>query len=348
MKHIQFIQKSILLTVILSFFNTVNAQDTIVFSAQAIEPTQLSKAVPITSAGVGEPVYFAFSFSSSELRKPQGAEIFVVALNFDITGLKISPQAIFPVKMTESKKGIYVVSEEKNGRLYGKGVLVPQTGESPEYYNSPYYYNSNVVNNDFYNSLDSYCTSDVSDKKRIANVKLIKYELDFFDAKTKQGTGGPVVVETPNFEAIAIQLPSSSTYQLINKLETQREANYKITSEKVLQNAPAHPDYYINNYDPEITGVSRKEIETLIIRKYKNNDPNFKVINLGNPTEVRTDKNDYGQISGKTFEVDYLAQNSSGKCTYATLVLTAPYLINGSFGPYEIFMGGYKPCSCTE
>lgn len=349
MKHIQFIQKSILLTVIVSFFNTVNAQDTIVFSAQAIEPTQLSKAVPITSAGVGEPVYFAFSMSIAELREAKPGEVYLVALNFDVTGLKIDAQAVFPIKKTETNKGIYSVGEVINGRLYGKGMLVPQTGTSPEYFNSPYYYNSFYVNNDLYETLYSFSKAEVNDKKRVAQINFKSYQIDFFNTMSKEGTTGPLIKTVESTNSISVQLPGNPNYdELMKVIDAQREANYKIIAESALQNAPAHEDYYMDNYDPSITNVTRKEVETLINKMYTKKDPTFQVIKLSNPSEVQINRDDYNQILSRSFQVDYLAKEGSGKCAYATIILKSAYAGGGTYGPYYIDYAGYKRCACEQ
>jgi len=349
MKHIPFIQKSILLPILFFCLKSVNAQDTIVFSAQAIEPTQLTKAVNISSAQVGEPVYFAFSMSISELREAEPAEVYLVALNFDVTGFKIEPQSVFPIKKMETNKGIYTVGEVINGRLYGKGMLVPQSGTSPEFYNSPYYYNSFYVNNDLYETLNAFSIAEVNDKKRVAQINFKSYQIDFFNTMSKKGTTGPLIKTVQNGTSINVQLPGNSNYaELMKVIDVQREANYKIIAEATLQNAPAHEDYYMDNYDPSITNVSRKEVETLINKMYIKKDPTFQVIKLSNASEVQINRDDYNQILSRSFQVDYLAKESSGKCAYATIILKSSYAGGGTYAPYSIDYAGYNRCACER
>jgi hypothetical protein len=136
--------------------------------------------------------------------------------------------------------------------------------------------------------------------------------------------------------------------EIMKTIDAQRIENFKSITEEVLQKAPAHPDYYMDNYDPAITGVSRKEIETLINRMYQKNDASFTVIKLSNPSDVSINKDDYDKILSRTFQVDYLAKEASGKCAYATIILKAPFLTDGTFGKYVIDLAGYNRCACTR
>jgi hypothetical protein len=322
------------------------SQDLIRFTTTPIATNDLSSVISAKSFAKSDPVFFAFELNSIEKMKLHNHETLLIAFKLLNNGL----QPIEEYKV--------IASQDENGVVRGKGVILPQEN------NKESFEINTIYKNDFHYRFLQEMKS-VADQMSKWKLVIEEYSVSVYDNLKQRGVAidfgvmSEDLARFPQFankmqakftlkKPVSFNMEISNSYPFDAMIEKTNEiaTAKKNTIYDLLSGETKAPKEYLSNdfggYDDEI---KREQVEKLATKFFEGTAYNWTKLSYFSNT-VNIDKNDIGIPNYKYFYLGFYAKKKDEKCAFGTITIRSNYLGGGKYGDYKADTYKLTDCKC--
>lgn len=337
--------KNTLLLSVFAFYSFMTmSQDLLKFTTTPITTSDLSTVTSAKSFTASDPIFFAFELHSVQKMKLYAHESILISF-------KVLENGVQPIE-----KYKVLATQDENGVICGKGVILPQESISESFEINTIY------KDDFHYRFLMEMKSE-SEKTSKWKLAIEEFEISVYDNLKKRTITidyGVMSDDAPRFPQFAnkmwakfsLKKPVSFTMEIsknypydkmIEKTNEIATATKNSIYDKLSGETKAPIGFLSDDFVGFENEIMRAQLEKLVGSFFDKTAYSWSKLSYFNNSVV-IDKNDIGLPNYKYFNVGFYAKKNDGKCAFGTIAIEAVYLGSGKYGNYKT--GNYKLTDC--